>query len=255
MSLTGGPKTTLEHWEHAWSRPPRLRLPSGLWVWVRDLQRLLGAHVKPGMSVLEIGCAPGKILAWVAKALDGRVAGLDYSERGLTFAKELFRELGIRGELRCEDLGATTFEPGSFDVVFSVGLIEHFDDPREIVRQHVALTKPGGKTLLVVPNFGGVYGRIQAHFDPGNLLIHNLTIMAPEALTALVPRDLVSEARAYPAGCLSPWLINFEKRWPRVIAQGVCYGLNVAGLIQPFEIASLCPSLVLELRRRGRAPC
>lgn len=55
------PMPTPEHWDGAWSAPPRL--PSRLWIGVRNLQRLLRAHVKPGMSVLEVGCAPGKTLA------------------------------------------------------------------------------------------------------------------------------------------------------------------------------------------------
>jgi 2-polyprenyl-3-methyl-5-hydroxy-6-metoxy-1,4-benzoquinol methylase len=207
------------------------------------------------MSVLEIGCAPGKTLAWLAKIGRCRVAGLDYSERGLGFTRDLFRALAIEGDLRCEGLDVTTFAPGSFDLVFSVGVIEHFDDPRDIVRQHVALTKPGGLTLVVVPNYGGLYGRIQARFDPANLLLHNLAIMTPEALVALQPREMVSEARAYAAGYLSPWLVNFDKRWPRVLAKGVTYFLNGVGLMQPFEIPSLCPSLVLELRRRDHPVC
>jgi SAM-dependent methyltransferase len=207
------------------------------------------------MSVLEIGCAPGKTLAWLAKSLACRVAGLDYSDRGLGFARELFRELRIDGDLRCEALDATTFEPGSFDLVFSDGVVEHFDEPSEIVRQHVALTKPGGQTLIVVPNYGGLYGRIQARFDPANLLLHNLAIMTPKALVELRPREMVSEARAYATGCLSPWLINFDKRWPRAVSRVITHLLNGAGVMQPFEIRSLCPSLVLEMRRRGRAAC
>jgi 2-polyprenyl-3-methyl-5-hydroxy-6-metoxy-1,4-benzoquinol methylase len=207
------------------------------------------------MSVLEIGCAPGKTLAWLAKVMDCRVAGLDYSSRGLGFARDLFRALEIEGDLRCESLDATTFAASSFDVVFSVGVIEHFDDPREIVRQHVALTRPGGQTIIVIPNYGELYGWMQARFDPANLLLHNLVIMTPEALVALQPREMVSEARAYAAGYLSPWLVNFDKRWPRVIAKGVTYFLNGVGLMQPFEIPSLCPSLVLELTRRDHPAC
>jgi cyclopropane fatty-acyl-phospholipid synthase-like methyltransferase len=251
MTSTGGPKTPRAHWETTWSRAPRPRLPSVLWVGVRNLQRVLRSRVRPGMSVLEIGCAPGKTLAWLAKVLDCRVAGLDYSDRGLSFARKLFGELGIEGDLRCEALDATTFAPGSFDLVFSDGVIEHFEDPSEIVRQHVALTKPGGETLIVVPNYAGLYGRIQAHFDPANLLLHNVAIMTPEALVELRPRDMVTDVRAYATGYLSPWLINFDKRWPRAIARGISYVLNGAGVMQPFEIASLCPSLVLEMRRQA----
>ncbi len=254
MTSPGQPMTTPEHWDAAWSTPPRLRLPSPLWIGVRDLQRLLRAYVKPGMSVLEVGCAPGKTLAWAARALGARVAGLDYSPRGLEFARALFRHCGVAGDLRCEDVFATTFAPGTFDVVFSVGVIEHFDDPREIVQRHVLLAKPGGVALIAVPNYAGVYGRLQRRFDPGNLAIHNLAIMSPGALKALAPRELVGTVDAYPAGRLSPWLISFEKRWPRSVARGVCFLLNGVGLLQPRDVAPLCPTLVLALRRLAGVP-
>lgn len=255
MTQAAGAKTTADYWDGAWSMSPRMRLPSGLWIGVRDLQRFLRRHVKPGMSVLEIGCAPGKTLAWLAKRLEAQVAGVDYSERGLAFARALFRALGIDGDLRCEDVFATTFPPGSFDVVFSVGVIEHFDDPREIVRRHVTLTKPGGIAVIAIPNYGGIYGRLQRRFDPANLAIHNLEIMSPPGLTVLAPSDLIDGVRAYPAGRLSPWLISFEKRWPAGLARTVSHLLNGVGLLQPMDVTPLCPTLVLELRRQGGRPC
>jgi SAM-dependent methyltransferase len=246
--------TTREHWDGTWSAPVRLRVPSPLWVGIRDLHRLLRVYVKSGSSVLEVGCAPGKTLAWVARSLGARVAGLDYSPRGLEFARALLRRCGVVGDLRCEDIFATTFAPGTFDVVFSVGVIEHFEDPREIVRRHVLLAKPGGLALIMIPNYGGVYGRLQRRFDPGNLAIHNLAIMSPGALKALAPLELVGMVDAYPAGRLSPWLISFERRWPHPVALGVCLVLNGVGLLQPLDVTHLCPTLVLALRRLARVP-
>ena len=202
------------------------------------------------MRFLEVGCAPGKTLAWVARVLGARVAGVDYSPRGVAVARDLLRVLGVDGDVRCEDIFTTTFEPGSFDVVFSAGVIEHFDDPREIVRCHVGLVRPGGKAIITIPHYGGLYGRLKRHFDPANLALHNLTIMAVDALRGLAPPDLVTQARAYPAGRLSPWLVNFERRWPRLVARVVSHLLNGVGLVQPVEVRALCPTLVLECPRR-----
>jgi SAM-dependent methyltransferase len=226
-----------------------MRLPSGLLVSTRNLQRLLKTHIKPGMQVLEIGCAPGKTLSWVAKDLQANVAGLDYSKRGIQLSRQLFRILDIDSDLRCEDVFATTFSPGSFDIVYSTGVIEHFEDPREIVRCHVMLLKPGGKALIMVPHYGGLYGRIQRRFDPENLSLHNLNIMNLSALKELSPEDMVSESSAYPAGRMSPWIISFNKKWPQIFAKSTYCFLNLVGLVQPFDIARLCPLLVLELRR------
>jgi SAM-dependent methyltransferase len=202
------------------------------------------------MQFLEVGCAPGKTLAWVGRVLGARVAGVDYSPRGLAISRALLRTLGVDADLRCEDIFSTTFEPSSFDVVFSAGVIEHFEDPRAIVRSHVELVRPGGKAIITIPDYGGWYGRLQRHFDPSNLALHNLTIMDVGALTALAPADLVTQARAYPTGRLSPWLVSFERRWPRLVARMVSHLLNAVGLVQPFEVRALSPTLVLECPRR-----
>ena len=241
--------TSVEQWDSIWSSPPRMRLPSGLLVSTCNLQRLLRKHIKPGMRVLELGCAPGKTLSWVAKILCAEVAGLDYSKRGIRFSRQLFRALDIDSDLRCEDVFTTTFEPGGFDIVYSAGVMEHFENPREIVRCHVTLLKPGGKALIMIPHYGGLYGRIQRRFDPENLSLHNLDIMSPSALKELSPEELVSEACTYPAGRMSPWIISFNKKWPRSVAKSAYCFLNLVGLVQPFDVTGLCPMLVLELSR------
>jgi 2-polyprenyl-3-methyl-5-hydroxy-6-metoxy-1,4-benzoquinol methylase len=247
--------TTRAHWENTWAVPPRWRLPSGLIVSIRNIQRLLRPRVRPGMRVLEIGCAPGKMLAWCASVLGAQVSGLDYSDRGIQWSRQLFAALGIDGDLRCEDLFATTFAKATFDVVYSVGVIEHFEDPRHIVRAHATLLKPGGTALIVIPNYQGVYGRIQRWFDPESLEIHNLTIMNVGALARLAPADLITGMRTYRAGRVNPWQLTLERRWPRAIARGVSLAVNAAALLQPMDIGPLCPVLVLELTRGGAAGC
>ena len=242
--------TTRSHWDEAWSAPPRWRLPSGLLVGTRNIQRVLRSHVQPGMQVLELGCAPGKILAWTAVKLGARVSGLDYSEQGITWSRRLFDTLGAHADLRREDVLNTSFPRGSFDLVYSWGLIEHFDDPRPFVRAHIELARSGGLAVIGVPHYGGMYGRLQASLDPANLALHNLRIMNPDALAALAPQDLTTAVRAYPAGRFSPWLLNLDQRLPGSVARLANYALNGVGLLQPIDIVALCPLLVLEMRRR-----
>ena len=168
---------TRDYWSKTYRREPRMRLPSSLFVGTRNIQRILLPHIKTQMSFLEIGCAPGKILAWVANTFDAHVSGVDYAETGIEMSKKLFLSLGIEADLRCEDIFDTTFESGSFDVVYSAGLIEHFNDPSDVVRRHIDLCKPGGISIIVIPNYGGIYGMIQKCLDPENLALHNLKIM------------------------------------------------------------------------------
>lgn len=247
--------TSRDFWDDAWARPPHWRLPSKLIVSTVNLQRVIARYVRPGMRYLEVGCAPGKLLAWVASELHAEVSGLDYSASGIEWAQHLFEMLRLRGDLRCESIWATTFEPRSFDVVFSSGLIEHFDDPRDIVRAHLMLLKPRGRAIITVPNYGGVYGRLQRRLDPENLGLHNLSIMTIDALKRLAPPGLAEDVTAYPAGRLSPGLLHLRHRYPTWLAAGLSHAMNVAGLLQPVDIAPLCPMLVLEIVRSETTPC
>src|SRR4051812_33658512 len=104
-----GKKTDVGHWEGAWRSSPRPRLPSLLSVSTANTVRILRDAVKPDVSFLEIGCAPGKILAYVATVLHAKVSGLDYSETGISQARTLFAALGLSADLRSEDVFATTF--------------------------------------------------------------------------------------------------------------------------------------------------
>src|SRR5262249_36957710 len=148
------------------SEQPRMRLPSPWLVSTRNQMRLLRRHIQPGMRVLEIGFAPGKILAWVASCLRARVSGLDYSAPGVETARKLFSILNLQADLRCEDASSTTFTPESLDLVYSAGVVEHFDDPRPIVRTHVELLRQGGTALISIPNYRGIYGKLQGYFHP-----------------------------------------------------------------------------------------
>jgi hypothetical protein len=44
-------------------------------------------------------------------------------------------------------------------------------------------------------------------------------------------------------------LISFHRRWPAPLAAAALACLNLAGLLQPVDIAPLCPWLVLRMER------
>lgn len=213
-------KTTRAHWERVWRRDPRTALLSWFDIGSRNLQRLLRRHVRPGMRYLEIGCAPGRLLAWVAVELQANVCGLDFSPTGCAAARDTLLHLRVGADIRCEDVFENSFDHGSFDVVTSFGLIEHFDNPMPVVQRHLELLRPGGVALVVVPNYRGLYGRLQGWFDPQNLEIHNLDIMKCSRLLALVPPGMAALARSYAAGRVAPGLVNFDKRWHPSVAKG-----------------------------------
>ncbi len=246
--MTENEKTELEHWESAWTIRPRKRFPSGLDIGTRNVLRLLRQYLRPGIRYVEIGCAPGKILSWVAREIQGPVCGVDYSPTGADTATWLCGGLGVHADIRCEDAMNSTFEEGSFDLVFSCGLIEHFEDPAPMVRAHVRLLAPGGTALIAVPNYSGIYLKLQAWCDPNNLAIHNLRIMNERAMCALAPLTPNLTSSAFNYGSFSPWLISLSAKMGRM-GTLITWGFNFLAHLQPFRIKGLCPLVVLEVKR------
>lgn len=242
-------KTEKHFWIRTHETPIRFRLPSPLNIGTSNTLRLLRRCVPLGSRVLEIGFAPGKILAYLVSRCSAIVSGVDYSETGVATARKLFDHLGLAGDLRCEDFFASTFPKQSFDFVYSLGFVEHFDNASTVVERHFQYLAPGGRALIAIPNYGGIYGKLQSVLDPENLDIHNLQIMRHEALLGLAKGLAVSTVKTYAFGRVNPGLLSFHRKLPRLASTGVQLAGNLIGLLQPIDIAALCPLLVLEFTR------
>jgi 2-polyprenyl-3-methyl-5-hydroxy-6-metoxy-1,4-benzoquinol methylase len=231
------------------SRP---RAPSPLNVSVGDITRLLRRHIKRGDEVLEIGCAPGKYLLWCTKVAGAKASGVEYAPKSFEATKRLFEKSGDAIDLRLEDIFETTFR-SNFNVVYSLGLIEHFEGEqlKQLVHKHVELLKPGGVAVIVIPNFRGWYGAILSRFNKPIYDAHNINLMTIDELLKVAPSGDLYSANAFSYGRITPWILSFGM--PRnIFAKLAMYAINVAGLLQPFQINVLCPWLVLEIHLRGR---
>lgn len=245
--MTTGDRATVNHWDQSWSAAPRMRLPKPIFVSMRDRMNLLKKYVRPGMRYAEIGCAPGKLLAYAAAVLGAEVTGVDYSEQGIKWNRQLFDALNLRGDLRHEDIFATTLPERSFDVVHSSGVIEHFDDPSEMVRMHLKLTKPGGISLITIPNLTGFYKRFTS---PAALAIHNLNVMNRDALFKTCPAELTESAEVFPFGRFSMSTTTIGHNASPLLRHPLFAAFDMIGFLQPFIIPALCPHLALVIRRK-----
>src|ERR1700733_1331342 len=117
-------------------------------------------------SVIEIGCAQSKWLPYFAKVHNLSVAGVDYSDIGCAGARALLQRAQCDGEVFQADM----FDPpdelrSRFDVVLSMGLVEHFADTSNAVQACAAFAKPGGIIITTIPNLTGLIGLVQRCLD------------------------------------------------------------------------------------------
>jgi SAM-dependent methyltransferase len=186
------------------------------------------APVPRGGRVMEIGCAPGKWLVHYASRFDATVDGIEYGEKGVAATRANLEAAGARGEIEHADFFAVEPRP-EYDLVLSLGFIEHFDDLGAVFERHVGWVAPGGLLAIGVPNYRGVNRIVQGFSDPAHLAMHNLDAMDPDLYRRLAPaHGLEVESIGHLGGfdpiiikigrsAVKPW-IAAEGRWRRLRA-------------------------------------
>lgn len=77
------------------------------------------------------------------------------------------------GLIVCEDVFNSSFKENAFDIIYSGGLIEHFEDPTTILKKMNILLKPDGILIASVPNLSSIYRMIQRRIDKKNYEKHH----------------------------------------------------------------------------------
>ena len=100
-----------------------------------------------GATVLDAGCGMGRY-ARIAAGAGARVVGMDLSE-AVHAARDVTTGAGNLGFVR-GDLFRPPFGPGTFDAIYSLGVLDHTPDPRRAFLALAALLKPGGRIAVWV---------------------------------------------------------------------------------------------------------
>lgn len=123
-------------------------------------------------TLLEAGAGSSAWLPFLASEYGLRVSGLDYSEEGCRICEENLKMQGINyDEVICTDIFKWTGTK-KYDIIISLGLIEHFDNPVEILQIFGQHLQKGGTVITVVPNLIGFSGWLTKVFIPDVYKIH-----------------------------------------------------------------------------------
>jgi ubiquinone/menaquinone biosynthesis C-methylase UbiE len=109
-------------------------------------------QLAPGKRMLECGCGSAKVSQYMA--LQGyQCTMLDYSEQAIELAKANFHVLSLPGSFVLADLNELGLASNQFDVVYSGGVLHHFKDMAQPIKEMVRVLKPGGLFATnVIPN-------------------------------------------------------------------------------------------------------
>ena len=109
------------------------------------LEWINGLSPLQGQRVLDVGCGGG-ILADAMARKGAQVTGIDLSTKALRVAQLHALEVQTP-DIEYREVSVETLaqeQPGSFDMVTCMEMLEHVPDPDSVVRACAALVKPGG---------------------------------------------------------------------------------------------------------------
>ena len=118
------------------------------------VQKLIDeAHLRPGDSVLDVGCGTGVLDRWLVRNTGGanKIVALDISPYLLREATALARREGMEGVIEFQEGNAEAlpFPDNSFDVAMSCTVMGEGDAER-ILAELIRVIKPGGRVAAIV---------------------------------------------------------------------------------------------------------
>lgn len=119
--------------------------------WFRGRNKLILWTLRTDASklqkFLEIGCGTGFVISAVAKEFpNAQLAGSEYMEEGLTFARDRLPSAAF------SQMDARLIPHNSeFDVIGAFDVIEHIEEDELVLGQILKALKPGGLMVVTVP--------------------------------------------------------------------------------------------------------
>ncbi len=144
-------------WTRVGERFPDLAGAASTRYYSDNERRLFSEHFPPlaGLTILKTDlwdeAKNTHILVW-ANRQGARTFGVDISRPTITQARAAFDS--AKGVLHASvgDVRDLPFRDASFDAIYSMGTIEHFDETEHAVEEIARVLKPGGWAIVGVPN-------------------------------------------------------------------------------------------------------
>jgi len=115
----------------------------------------------PAGRLLDIGCQKGEFL-FEAQQKGWDVYGLEFSSK----PPNLFNL-----PIFYDQIDKAPFAEGYFDLITMWAVLEHVHDPLTMLAHIRRLLKPGGRALILVPNYNSIPARLMRHDDVPRHLI------------------------------------------------------------------------------------
>jgi SAM-dependent methyltransferase len=111
-----------------------------------------------GGRVADVGCGHGVAAILLARAYpEASVYGYDFHDRSIQIARQKVSAAGLGSRIRFEQLDATSYPAGGFDLICMLDTLHDLGDPAAALAHARKALAPGGAVLVVEPNAADDY--------------------------------------------------------------------------------------------------
>lgn len=171
--------------------------------------------LKPGMTVLDIGCGVGSFIKYAAQKHKVKAVGVTISKEQAQLGRELCKGLPV--EIRLQDYRSIK---GKFDHIISVGMFEHvgFKNYKTFMAVVHRSLKDDGLFLLHTIGWNKSQNTVDPWIDKyifPNGILPSIKQISGAVEGLFVIEDLHNFGADYDK-TLMAWSKNFEKNWPKI---------------------------------------
>ncbi|MGP8104961.1 MAG: class I SAM-dependent methyltransferase [Desulfobaccales bacterium] len=124
-------------------------------IWRRTLPRY--GNLTKGTLVLECGIGPGNLLSLMSRWFpEAKLYGLDIDLQYIRQTGQADNKM----RLLAASAEALPFQPGIFDLIISLHMVEHLPQPEKFFAEAARVLCPGGILAIATPNPDGVGARM-----------------------------------------------------------------------------------------------
>lgn len=141
-----------QEWDKIWSRNKNLinmMVNFGRKYYNKFFLRAIHPYMDNAIRFVELGCGTSTLIQAISPKVV-QATGIDISGEALALSKKNCKTLTNVNFIRDNCTNLKT-KPNQFDLVWSQGLIEHFDKPEILIQEHIKICKPGKTIIISVP--------------------------------------------------------------------------------------------------------
>jgi ubiquinone/menaquinone biosynthesis C-methylase UbiE len=121
---------------------------------IHNAQEIVGPYVRPGMTVMDVGCGRGIFSIAMARMVGdgGRVIAVDLQQQMLNAVARRAKRAGVTERVRTHKCEANRLGvEGPVDFALAFAMVHEVPDARRLLAEIHAGLKPGGRFLVAEP--------------------------------------------------------------------------------------------------------